>query len=48
MENNEYDENCEPSSELLILVEQEAREITPHQEEVEMVNLGDERGRKAR
>jgi len=42
MENDEYDENCEPSPELLRLVEQEAREIKPHQEEVEMVNLGDE------
>ena len=42
MENDEYDENCEPSPELLRLVEQEAREIKPHQEEIEMVNLGDE------
>ena len=42
MENDEYDENCEPSPELLRLIEQEAREIKPHQEEVEMVNLGDE------
>ena len=42
MENDEYDENCEPSPELLRLVEQEAREIKPHQEEVEMINLGDE------
>jgi len=42
MENDEYDENCEPSSELLRLVEQEAREIKPHQEEIEMVNLGDD------
>jgi len=32
MENDEYDENCEPSPELLRLVEQEAREIKPHQE----------------
>jgi len=38
----ENDENCEPSPELLRLVEQEAREIKPHQEEVEMVNLEDE------
>jgi len=42
MENDEYEENCEPSPELLRLVEQEAREIKPHQEEVEMINLGDE------
>jgi len=42
VENDEYDENCEPSPELLRLVEQEAREIKPHQEEVEMVNLEDE------
>jgi len=42
MENDEYDENCEPSPELLRVVEQEAREIKPHQEEVEMVNLEDE------
>jgi len=42
MENDEYDENCEPSPELLRLVEQEAREIKPHQKEVEMVNLEDE------
>jgi len=42
MENDEYEENCEPSPELLRLVEQEAREIKPHQEEVEIVNLEDE------
>jgi len=42
MENDEYEENCEPSPELLRLVEQEAREIKPHQEEIEMVNLEDE------
>jgi len=42
MENDEYDENCEPSQELLRLVEQEAREIKPPQEEVEIINLGDE------
>jgi len=42
MENDEYEENCEPSPKLLKLVEQEAREIKMHQEEVEMVNLEDE------
>ena len=42
MENDEYDENCEPSPELLRVVEQEAREIKPHKKEVEMVNLEDE------
>jgi len=42
MKNDEYEENCEPSPELLRLVEQEAREIKPHQEEVEMINLGDQ------
>jgi len=42
MENNEYEKNCVPSLELLRLVEQEAREIKPNQEEVEMINLGDE------
>jgi len=42
MENDEYEENCEPSPELLRLVEQEAREIKPHREEIEMVNLEDE------
>jgi len=42
MENDEYEENCELSPELLRLVEQEAREIKPHQEQVEMINLGDE------
>jgi len=47
MENDEYEENCEPSPELLRLVEQEAREIKPHQEEVETINLGDEGEEKA-
>jgi len=42
MENDEYDENCEPSPELLRLVEQDAREIKLHQEEVEMINLEDD------
>jgi len=40
MENDDYEENCEPSPELLRLVEQEVREIKLHQEEVEMINLG--------
>ena len=42
MENDEYDENCELSPELLRLVEQDAREIKPHQEKVEMINLEDD------
>ena len=42
MENEEYEENCEPPPELLRLVEQEAREIKPHKEEVELINLGNE------
>jgi len=31
MENDDYEENCEPSRELLRLVEQEMREIKPHE-----------------
>jgi len=30
----------------LRLVEQEAREIKPHQEEIELINLGDENEKK--
>jgi len=36
----------EPPPELLRLVEQEARELKPHQEEVEVINLGDENKKK--
>jgi len=46
MENDEYEENCEPSPKLLRLVEQEAREIKLHEEEVEMINLGGEGKKK--
>jgi len=42
MENDEYEENCEPSPELLRLFEQDTREIKSHEEEVEMFNLGNE------
>jgi len=31
MENDEYEENCEPSPELLRLVEYGTREVKPHQ-----------------
>jgi len=37
---NDYDEDCEPPPELLRLVEQETREIKPHEEILETVNLG--------
>ena len=39
---NDYDEDCEPPPELLRLVEQEAREIKPHEEILETVNLGED------
>ena len=39
---NDYEEDSEPSLELLRLGEQEAKEMKPHQEEVEVVNLGEE------
>ena len=39
---NDYDEDYEPSLELLRLVEQEAREIKPHEERLETVNLGED------
>ena len=31
---------------MLRLVEQEGRELKPHQEDVEVINLGDENGKK--
>jgi len=37
----DYDDEWEPSPEMLRLVEQEAKEIKPHQENVEVLNLGD-------
>jgi len=39
---NDYDEDCEPPLELLRLVEQETREIKPHEERLETVNLGED------
>ena len=39
---NDYDEDCEPPPELLRLVEQETREIKPHEEILERVNLGED------
>jgi len=39
---NDYDEDCEPPLELLRLVEQETREIKPHEEILETVNLGED------
>jgi len=45
MEDN-YEEDWEPSPELLRLVAQEAKELKPHQEEVEVINLGDENEKK--
>jgi len=43
---DDYEEDSEPPPELLRLVEQEARELKPHQEEVEVINLGDENEKK--
>ena len=39
---NDYEENCEPSPELMRLVEQEEKEIKPYREDVETINLGEE------
>jgi len=39
---NDYDEDCETPLELLRLVEQETREIKPHEEILETVNLGED------
>jgi len=39
---NDYDEDYETFPELLRLVEQETKEITPHQEEIKIINLGEE------
>ncbi|XP_019430121.1 PREDICTED: uncharacterized protein LOC109337570, partial [Lupinus angustifolius] len=46
VENDSDDEEREASPELLRLVEQEAKEIQPHQEPVELVNLGSEEDKK--
>ena len=43
---DDYEEDSEPPPELLRLDEQEARELKPHQEEVEVINLGDENEKK--
>ncbi|KAG2394489.1 RNA-directed DNA polymerase-like protein [Vigna angularis] len=39
---DDYEDDPEPSPELLRLVEQESKEIKPHQEDVEVLNLGEE------
>ncbi|XP_014499251.2 uncharacterized protein LOC106760315 [Vigna radiata var. radiata] len=39
---DDYEDGSEPSPELMRLVEQESKEIKPHQEEVEILNLGEE------
>ena len=39
---NDYGEDCETPPELLRLVEQETKEIRPHQEEIRIINLGEE------
>ncbi|XP_052728595.1 uncharacterized protein LOC128195360 [Vigna angularis] len=39
---DDYEDDSEPSPELLRLVEQESKEIKPHQEDVEVLNLGEE------
>ncbi|CAL0318658.1 unnamed protein product [Lupinus luteus] len=46
VEDDSDDEEWETSPELLRLVEQEDREIQPHQEPVELVNLGSEEDKK--
>jgi len=43
---DDYEEDWEPPLELLRLVEQEARELKPHQEDVELIDLGDENEKK--
>jgi len=39
---NDYDEDYEPPPKLLGLVEQETREIKPHEERLETINLGED------
>ena len=39
---NDYDEDCETPPELLRLVEQETKEIKPYQDEIKIINLGEE------
>jgi len=43
---DDYEEDWEPFPELLRLVKQEARELKPHQEDVEVINLGDKNDKK--
>jgi len=43
---DDYEEDWEPPPELLRLVEQEAKEIKPHQEEIEVINLRGENEKK--
>jgi len=38
---DDYEGDSEPSLELVRLVEQEYKEIKPHQEDVETINLGE-------
>jgi len=37
---DDYEDEWEPSPEMLTLVEQEDKEIKPHQKNVEVLNLG--------
>jgi len=39
---NDYDDDCETPPELLRLMEQGMEEIKPHQEEIKIINLGEE------
>ncbi|XP_052726214.1 uncharacterized protein LOC108332575 [Vigna angularis] len=39
---DDYEDDPKPSPELLRLVEQESKEIKPHEEEIEVLNLGEE------
>jgi len=43
---DDYEEDWEPPPQLLRLVKQEARELKPHQEDVEVVDLGVENEKK--
>jgi len=43
---DDYEGDSEPSPELMRLVEQESREIKPHQEDVEVLDLSEGMKRK--
>jgi len=43
---DDYEDDPEPFPELMRLVEQESKEIKPHQEDVETLNLGEEDEKK--